>query len=165
VPGPAAREPAGRAPEGRRRRRRAAPLEVDPPPAVPPAEPAGDAPVAPAGDEVVGPGVGSAPGAGSRSPGPESADVVSWAGPLWCAAVPRCEGGAEAPFGALGSPDGVDAGAGDGPLGSVAGSPALDSDMETIPFRTAHEARSRARADPLGSAGRGSQREPSRSIH
>ncbi len=60
---------------------------------------------------------------------------------------------------------GGDAGADGEPVGSAVGCPALVSDMGTIPSRTSHEARSQMTAVPAGSAMRGSQREPSRSIH
>ncbi len=149
---------AGRAPAGRLRRRRA------PEDAGRDAGPGAHRRPRRAGPSVAGPGL--------------TADVSTPAESLEAASVPGARSPALAarpsgtlrreestPSGALLTPGSVDAGADGGPVGSAAGDPALVSDMGTIPSRTAHDARSHTTAAPVGSAMRGSQREPSRSIH
>jgi len=155
---PGAPAPDDRGPAGRLRRRRG------------PEEPARDAVV-----DGVSPASASPPGAGrgAASLDPVSLDPVSPdalsvlvapspARPMGLTGTPPEE---STPSRVLLTPGSVDAGAGGGPVGSAAGCPALVSDMGTIPSRTAHDARSHTTAAPAGPAVRGSQREPSRSIH
>ena len=103
---------------------------------------------------------------GPDDDGREPPDVTSSDGVLSAVARSGTPRGAEwTPSRAVAAPGSVDAGAAVEPVGSAVGCPALVSDMGRVPSRTAHDARSQTTAAPAASALRGSQREPSRSIH